>query len=225
MSTLTDLWDCRDYSEKKRVNQRADLMLERVHLTLLAGTQPGDLQALLPEIAGEQGFLARVRVVYAASAPPVPLWRETVKERRELMQEKLGEIAKLRGEFAISNDARIFLENWNMTEGKKTGPTHPKLQNYNARRVEHLIRLCMVAAASGNSKQLSLVAVERALEWLINAEENMVTGLQDITNAAISRDDIPQMIYDFVLSSYSGESVSEARVVRYVHQLVRPHDV
>ena len=227
MSVLTDLWNCVEYSEKKRHNAKSDIMLPRTHVNILVGTQPGFMQHFLPETAWEQGFLSRVLMVYASSAAPVPLWSgKKYVSREDELKETLQGIAKLRGPFDITKDARKFLQEWHMEGHAETDPTHPKLQNYNSRRTEHYLKLCMIAAASTSKKVLDIGSVERALDWLTNVEDNIIEGLQDITNTAISKDDIPTMVYEYVLSNYqAGKPIPEAKVVHYCHRLLRPHEV
>ena len=228
MSVLTDLYDSGEYSEKKRASAGGkDAIMDRVQVNILAGTQPGFLQNFIPDIAWEQGFLSRVMLIYAESAPPVPLFSgKKGRDNKKWLAPAMQDIAKLRGEFKITKDAVNHLEHWNVEGRKETDPNHPKLTHYNSRRVVHYIKLCMIAAASTGSLTIDMATCERALGWLTNAEDNMVGGLQDISNTARSADDTATELYEFILKEYDGTNVvPKKKVYAFLQARMRPYEI
>jgi hypothetical protein len=59
-------------------------------------------------------------------------------------------------------------------EGINPVPEHSKLQHYSTRRMQHLIKLSMISSLSrGLSRRVIEADIERARDWLIEAEETM----------------------------------------------------
>ena len=97
----------------------------------------------------------------------------------------LNSIATLYGEMKFTPEAAEFVDDWYLG-GQQPLPNHPKLQHYNTRRTAHVLKLCQVACVNeGNELVIKLEHVQRALDWLIDAE----TAIPDIFKAMYSGGD------------------------------------
>src|SRR5690606_31276805 len=64
MNVLTNIYDCRVYSETRRTS-KVSIRMEAPQLNFTAATTPSYLTALLPEGAWDQGFLSRTILIYS----------------------------------------------------------------------------------------------------------------------------------------------------------------
>ena len=65
MAALTDTYDNEPYSERKRTRE-LKFTIEKPCLNILGGTTPSYLQTLYPEGAWDQGFAARMIMIFSA---------------------------------------------------------------------------------------------------------------------------------------------------------------
>lgn len=180
LSALSDIYDCGPVHREQRrhFNKGKEIEIIKPQLSLLAGATPGFLASLLPEEAWSQGFMSRMIMVYANKAPMVELFSEDEEEpHRVTMRRKLVRQMKvflhLYGRMEWTPDARAVLQAWVRLDCPPI-PSHSKLQHYNSRRKAHVIKLSMISAASRTGKTLiTLEDVDRARDWLLNAEQLM----------------------------------------------------
>jgi hypothetical protein len=132
----------------------------------------------------------------------------------------LKSLASLYGKFDWDEGSVDAITAWN-DSGLAPVPQQPKLLHYNSRRLAHLIKLCIIAAASrGNGKQIWLEDYQTALDWLLQAEATM----PDIfLNSGIGGDS--KAIDDawfFVYSTYSKTKspIFETRLYEFLRQRV-----
>lgn len=171
MSVLTDIWNCMDYSEKRRTK---DLHIEMDHtqINMLSATTPTFLQNLLPEGAWETGFMSRTLTVYSGQSIVTDVFGdlEHDEELWKALMKDIKQIYSLFGKFEVEEDARLAINAWNR-EGQHPKPDHPKLMGYNARRMEHLLKLCMIASVAGSDDLvITLDHYAEALDWLVELE-------------------------------------------------------
>ncbi len=226
MNTLTDLYDCNPYVERKRTK---DLKLEIKHpqINLLAATTPSYLSALLPEGAWTQGFISRTLLIYSGEAIITPLfnYRSIDDVTYKALLGDLKMIGAIYGKVGFTDEAADAIKAWHLDD-KKQIPDHPKLLSYITRRTSHLLKLCMVAAASsGNGLEVTLSHYQAALGWLIEAEAFM----PDIFRAMNSGGDsaaIEEAFY-FVMKIAMKENkpVIEGRIVSFLRERVPAHSV
>ncbi len=171
MSHLTDLYDCKVYTERKR-GGGLKINIPNPYLNMLCGTQPGFLHSLLPEVAWEQGFMSRCILVYSGEKIQQDLF--TVSNLNlERLYKDLNLINNMSGRFKWADDAKDYINRWHLSGGEPR-PSHPKLSNYNERRTAHVLKLCQVASASqGGSMLIEEAHVKRSVRWLTEAEANM----------------------------------------------------
>lgn len=175
MSTLTDLWDCGRYAETRRTKS-ISIDIPNTQLNMFSATTPAHLNNLLPEGAWEQGFMSRVLLVYSGEVihtdifsdmnHDVELWKKLTHDLRC--------IYNMFGEITVSDEVKDAINLWARSGGAPT-PDHPKLVSYGARRLAHLLKLCIIAAVSSDSeKVITLDHFAEALDWLVELETYMV---------------------------------------------------
>lgn len=177
LNFMSAMWDCPE-AHKERRRSRTDNQvydINRPTLTFLAGTTPGYLSSLLPEVAWSQGFMARIICVYSSEVVRPPLFG-TIKDNSHLRKKlllRLQEISALQGEFTFSPEAMEALTDW-YEQDCPPKPTHGRLVNYSVRRMLQVLKLSMIFSASANTSLLiELSDVTNAIEVLLTAETKM----------------------------------------------------
>lgn len=174
ISILTKFYDNpNDFEERLRTRKEQLLRIIRPQLNFIAGAQPKYLATVMPEVAWEQGFLARNILVYS----PTKFTRDMFAPERTSnftwiqLNEDLKHISRLQGRFIWSPEAQKAMGEWHLSGGNPV-PNHPKLEHYNSRRTTlHMPKLCMVATLSKSSAlTITLEAFELAKQWLLEAE-------------------------------------------------------
>lgn len=226
MNTLTDLYDCRPYGERKRTSE-IEYDLDNPQLNFIAGTTPSYLNTLMPEGAWDQGFISRMLLVYSGENTRKDLFVQdsvTAGEFR-VLSEDLQIVSKLFGEMKFTKEAAQAINNWHKKDGPPR-PDHPKLLHYNTRRTAHLLKLCMIVSASeGNTLEITLNHYEIALEMLIELEIYM----PDIFKAMSSGGD-RRIIEDAWYAAYkvyakTNAPVSAIFLINYLSEKAPAHSV
>lgn len=228
MAHLTDIWDGKTYREEKRGGD-LKLEIEAPWLNLLADCPPSYLSDNFPMSAWESGFISRTILVYTAQEAEIPLTFGTVLRahdatHRELLAD-MHDIFGMYGEMNMEHEAGAAMVAWNAA---KCPPrvTHPRLQNYNARRLAHLMKLCIVASASrGSDRVITLEDYQRAQGWLFEVEANMpgiFVAMQSGGDAIAMRDTV-----DFVMREGQrvGGPVRHPAVMTFLSTRVYGNDV
>lgn len=230
MNTLTKLYDGEHYEQRRRT-KGIHITMPRPQLNLIGGTTPSYLNTFLPEGAWDQGFTSRSVFVYCGTAGNTPIFGERIpsNDHNEFVYNNLiadlKSIANLFGKLDWDDGSVNAITAWN-DNGLAPVPQQPKLLHYNSRRLAHLIKLCIIAAASrGNGKQIWLEDYQTALDWLLEAEATM----PDIfLNSGIGGDS--KAIDDawfFVYSTYAKTKtpIFETRLYEFLRQRVPSHNV
>ncbi len=222
MAILTDFYNVRPYGQRRRGGQ-LKININRPSLNMLIGTTPANLMKFMPENAWGQGFASRILFVYSDEKEIVDDFAKAKTEIPADLIHDLGLINTLVGRFSVTDEYRNAVNAWReLDENLPPKPTHPRLQHYNSRRKEHLYRLSMVSAVDrGNALILTKADFNRAMSWLIEAEQNMPQIFQANTEASDSSimDEAVHMI------STRGGKVEEGQLVRFVRQRAPSHAV
>jgi len=227
MSSLCDLYDCGLYTQRRRT-KGIDIKIPNAQINLLAATTPSYLNGFLPEGAWQQGFTSRTIFVYAGNSEPKNIFDDptgTPKLSRDLVDD-LKIIAEYYGKLEFTEAAVEAIKAWHFAGGPPV-PEHPKLSSYCARRTEHLLKLCIVAALSrGNFKmEIEVGDFQTALDWLIEAEFFM----PDIFRAMKSGGDqnVIEETWHFIytIAMKERKPLQEHRVVGFVAEKTPSHNV
>lgn len=171
MSTLTDLWDCGRYAETRRTKS-INIEIPNTQLNLFSATTPAHLTNLLPEGAWEQGFMSRVLMVFSGEVIHGPIFGDVHHDEEvwKKLVHDIKDIYNLFGQISIADEALEAMNAWAMA-GAGPMPDHPKLVGYCARRVAHVLKLCMVACvASSDDMLITLDHFAEALDWIVELE-------------------------------------------------------
>jgi len=229
MNALTDLWDCKDYSEKRRhgPKNKEPIDIKKAQLNMIAACTPSYLQGTLPEGAWDQGFISRTILIYSGERQLRSLFDETSidMEKLEHVKDMLADIASLWGEIKFTKDAAELIDNFHLTGGEPQ-PDHPKLLSYKIRRTVHLLKLCMVASVS-RSDDLTITKgdFETASNWLFEAEAYMPEIFKAMAQGGAGKVMEETWYYIFTIYSKENKPVLKHRLIQYLQERVPVHNI
>lgn len=213
LSVLCEIFDCPDDFENRRIYQGKDtISIPNPQISILAGTQPGYMASIFPPEAWTQGFMSRVIMIHCAKPARPSLFRSKPMDPKlesSLISDLLL-MKQMHGEFDFTDEAKAALEAWYGEDGECSGsgtfpvPNYPRLENYNTRRIEHVLKLCQVSAASrSNRLMIELEDFECALEWLLVAEKEMPNVFLEM--AGRSDSDTLREMWHYAWANYVGK--------------------
>ena len=222
LGTLTDLYDCKGYTERKRT-AKLNITIDKPQVNMLASATPAWLSDIMPEGAWDQGFLSRVIIVFSGDNSPKPLFGSTNTGLSEALQESFTEIGELHGEMEFTTEAAKLANDWHMAGGPKR-PDHPRLNNYNTRRTAHLLKLMMIACAS-DFGHLTITAdhYRTALGWLLDAEHYMTDVFKAMVVGGDSR--VMEETWHYVRQRSAKTPLSQAAVYRFVAERTPAYNI
>jgi len=226
MNTLTDLYDCKHYSEKRRT-KKIDIKIEAPQINLLGACTPAYLMDTLPEGAWNQGFLSRTILIYTGEQELRSLFEELEenKELDESLKTDLTSIHELFGKMTFTPEAAQFIDNWNLAGGPPA-PDHPKLLHYNTRRTAHVLKLSMIAAVSAHgSMTIQKEDIERAMDWLIEAEMFMPDIFKAMSSGGAGKNIEEAWYYLFTTYSKEKEPIAEHRLIQFLQERIPVHSI
>jgi Protein of unknown function (DUF3987) len=229
MNNLTDIYDGYPVEQKRRGK---DLLIRIVNpqINLLGACTPSYLNETMPQGAWDQGFISRSLLIYSGDR----IARDPFAEEDQggfhanLHDDLLHDLKSISSEYgriAFAADAASAIKAW-VAGNCKPEPDHMRLQSYNARRLSHLLKLCMIASLSKrNDRLITLDDYAEAFNWLMEAEVHM----PEIFKAMITGGDSVAMeeAWNYVWKVYSKElkPVAEHRVVHFLRERVPAHAV
>lgn len=167
LKILTDIYDYKTNPYKSRLRTGPCFNLDRIVFSMLAASNEAMLKGLfgIAEIQG--GFLARIFLVTPnEQRPPNSLMRLDPEERRASLikvYEHFQQIAKLKGEFKLEEDAVVEYEQW-YYNFKLSYQTKKEVSGIIGRIHTHVIKLAMILAAN----ECSLNVTKGHMELAIN---------------------------------------------------------
>lgn len=229
MNTLTDLWDCKYYSEKKRTT-KLEIEIRHPQLNLVAACTPSYLMNILPEGAWDQGFLARTMLIYSGDRQHATLFgtRPDLSSLNASLKTSLKRISNLYGEFEVSPAAAALLEDFNERNinGTAGAPDHPKLISYTIRRTVHLLKLSMIAsAAKSDDLIIHEEDVTRAHHWMMEAEQTMPDIFKAMASSGAGK--VMEEAWYYVYTTYTKEQkpVLRSRLIQFLQEKVPVHSI
>lgn len=176
INLLTNLWDWdEDYSERFKNSQ--SVKVPRPCLNILGGVTPTNLQMAIPKEALGQGFMSRLILVYADSIKrKITFPKPPDMELQAELTEFLVQLRQFKGVMSLSPVAEETIDKiyhtWRNT-------FDVRLESYAARRFVHLVKLCIISAASRFSLIIDLADVLQANTILYYTEQTMPNALGD----------------------------------------------
>lgn len=226
MNTLTDLWDCKHYSERRRTS-KIEIDIDNPQLNLVAACTPSYLMHVLPEGAWDQGFLSRTMLVYSGERQLRSLFAETAFDEEEFntLQSGLMDIANLFGEIRFEAAAAQAMDNFHLTDGEPR-PDHPKLLSYNIRRTVHLLKLCMVFSVSrSDALVVTLEDWQRAYDALIEVEHHMPEIFKAMSQGGAGKTMEEAWHFIFTTHAKEGKPVLKHRLINFLQERVPVHNI
>jgi hypothetical protein len=153
--------------------------------SILIGLQTKLLMEFFPESSWSQGLTARAIFIYSNQRKGMSIFgteKEGHQDDRLHVRSKLEDdlihdleqITLLEGRFRYERPVQLMLDSWWNNGRPKDTPSHPKLESYGFKRVQHILRLCMTLSASRSN---DLIVTEEdaamALQFLREAEQAM----------------------------------------------------
>lgn len=227
MNVLTDLWDCGRYAESRRTRD-TKIEIPHTQLNLLSATTPQQLVSLLPEGAWEQGFMSRVLLAFSAEMVHTDLFAELDFDGKIYanLLTHLRRVYKLWGEFSVTDDVKEAINAW-ASQGGPPIPSHPKLTSYRMRRVAHLLKLCIIAAAATDSEKIiTLDNFSEALDWLVELEAFIPDIFKSMKTGGDARaiEECWHFAYEYHVK-HGREPVPEHLIVVFLQERVPAHTV
>lgn len=225
MNVLTNIYDCRVYSETRRT-AKINIKMDSPQLNFMAATTPSYLTSMLPEGAWDQGFLSRTMLIYSGAEAPSDLFSTNAfdEELGQHLEHDLHEIGNMFGKLSFSEDAKDAINAWHIAGGPPA-PTHPKLSHYNTRRTAHLLKLCIVSAVSRNSMIIDLENFIEAQDWLLEAEFVMPDIFRAMRSGGDGRvmEDCYHYLYEVWVKNK--QPIQEHRLYAYLQERTPAHNV
>lgn len=227
MNNLTDIYDGFTVDQKRR-GKDLRIKIKDPQINLLGACTPSYLSEVMPAGAWDQGFISRTLLIYSGDRvrkdPFVDEGALLERLRGDLLHD-LKTIALEYGQMSFTTPAAAAIKAW-INDGCKPEPAHQRLQFYNARRIAHLLKLCMVSSmARSGQKVIALEHYSEALNWLIEAESYM----PDIFKSMITGGDSSAMeeTWNYVWTLFAKEKrpVAEHRIVHFLRERVPAHSV
>lgn len=222
LNTLNHVYDNPRYYRENRRSRSKQVDIAYPMLNILGGTQPAYLASLLPEQAWGMGFTSRLIMVYSAETLRPNLFdvKPVNKGLQQKLQDDLKTVASLFGAMTFDPEARSHMEEWAQA-GLPPIPTHGRLQNYNTRRILHVIKLCMVSSIARSSDLvITMEDISRAKSWLLDAEDRMPDIFRDM--AGKSDMQVIQDLHDFMWRMFARDKkpIHVARIISFLSSKV-----
>jgi len=227
MNTLTDLWDCKHYSERRRHSKTEPIDIPNPQLNMIGACTPSYLTGILPEGAWDQGFLSRTMLVYSGERQVRSLFDEQIEDQEayKALENGLHDIANLFGEMRFTTESAKAMDHFHMSGGEPK-PDHPKLLSYNIRRTVHLLKLCIVASVSRtNDLVVEIEDFHRAYDWLAEAERNMPDIFKAMSQGGAGKTMEDAWHYLFTIHAKEDKPVLKHRLINFLQERVPVHSI
>jgi hypothetical protein len=196
IAMLIDLWDGRDVPWERWLSTKENVKIINPLIGIVGATTPSWLERHFDEIAIGNGLTSRIVFVYGeAKRRYIPYVSDLVeaegqKQLSEALVHDLREIAKLKGKFTITREARNLVGDW--YEQHWTEPEEhlqdPRFAGYRARKFAHLHKVAMCLSASeGDSLVIDVPHIALAFHVLGGIEGDMLKVLNTIGKVQSSR--------------------------------------
>ena len=205
ITMLTKLWDCPQEYKQPKIQGTSVTVIEPTVNILSGNTVQGFALAFPPEALGN-GFLSRLLFIHGeptgrkVTFPKVPdplvvsMLAEHLKEMKRIVK----------GEVTLGHDVealcdRIYKEYVDLDDAR--------FKHYGSRRFTHLLKLCIIIAATELTTVISVAHVLKANTLLAYAERRMPKALGEFGKSKYS--DVSNKILDYLASVTKPATVNE----------------
>lgn len=196
ISILIDLWDGKDVPWERWLSTKEDTKIENPLISIIGATTPSWLEENFGEGTIGGGLTSRIVFVYGdAKRRFIPYISDLVEDESNRKLEEdlvhdLREIAKLKGRFTITRQARNMVGEWyqkHWTVPEKQ-INDPKFAGYRARKFSHLHKLAMIlSVAESDCLEITHAHITEAFRLLRNIEQDMLKVLTNIGKVVSSK--------------------------------------
>ena len=190
MAALCDWYDCDSRWKYETISRKTEEIVG-VWVTLFGGTTPESVKSAIPLEAIGGGLTSRIIFIYEEKrAKLVVLPTQTQRERdlQEMLTRDLEQISMWSGQFRYTENFASEWSDWCFNADKNPPFYDKKFDGYMGRRRGHLMKLCMILAASHGQNGLVLTADDlgNANILLLEAEINMSSVFKGLGKSDIS---------------------------------------
>lgn len=190
ISFLTDAWDGKERPFKHNTSVSGNIKVENAWLNIIGATTPAWLQNNFPVELISEGIGSRIIFIYAETKRHLTAYPSRAPKAKnyilmeQMLLDDLKEIAKLVGEYELTDEAYVWGEEW--YKRHHSGAKNPALASgryggYFARKQTHLHKLAMVIAAAQRDQLVitkdDLIDAEKILS---GAESSMIKVFESI---------------------------------------------
>lgn len=209
---LTDLYDAENF--EYRTKSRGTETVKNPCLSIIGGSTLHWIKECIPLVSVGGGFTSRIVFVFSKGSGRLVPWPQMSMENKLRMADichDLNEIAKMRGPFALTEDARKVYDKEYIDFRKHSELLEDEnLGGYAGRRADILIKVSMLISASSSSDRLITErSMSVALSILKRAEESMPGVLRVITSNEVG--DIFEQIIRYMMQH---KTVNKAELTR-----------
>jgi hypothetical protein len=146
MTMLTKLWDNKQRYEHPKIHGKS-IIIDRPTVNILAGNTAQGLALSIPTEALGNGFMSRIIFIHSEPTGRKITFPMAIGDHaNETLLTQLREIDEnVKGPMDISEEARVILDRMYKEYG---GVDDPRFKHYGTRRFTHLLKLCIILAAS-----------------------------------------------------------------------------
>ena len=184
LSLLGNLWDwdSPDAVFKQRLKTSRSVSIYQPTVSILAGNTHAGFAAAFPPDSLGQGFMSRLLLVFGESSGKKIAFPEKPSDslRAELVEHFMEMRTHAHGEAKISSKARGMLE---VIYRTFEGLDDARFKHYSTRRFTHLLKLCLIIAASRISTEIGVEDVLLANTLLSFTEHRMPQAMGEFGKA------------------------------------------
>lgn len=184
LNTLNDMYDCPSvFDSATRI--KGEIFIANPSVNMIVGTQPAYLGDKLPETAWGMGFMSRNIMIYAGAPIKTNIFASHGADLalHDAMVHDLRVLGDkdFTGEFLLTEEAAEYFNEQYLKDFPPI-PNHPKLQGYSARRMTHILKLCMILSIdSSNDLVITAEHVHMAISEFHLIEEIMPQIFMEIS--------------------------------------------
>lgn len=226
LNILTDVYDCKGYSERRRGSNKK-IAIPNAHLNILGGTTPDYLNNVLPENAWNEGFMSRVILVYSGAVAPTAITEEAPEENDSLVEglkADLETVCSRYGWIRFEPAALTEINRW-YTGGQQPRPSHPKLLSYCGRRMMHLFKLSLIHCMSRNGTAISVDDFALSLDLLLETENIMPDAFKAMRTGGDQQAIKEAFHYIMQMFGQKQKPVPHHKLISFLSERVPAHSV
>lgn len=204
LTHLTDLYDSCYHDKWTDLLRGGKVTLHEPSITLLGGINPAHFEDFISPTAIQGGFVARLLLIFENEKACInPAVRKIEKKTIDLtsLEKQLKEIAKVKGEILLNNEALDCYEDWyyGFENDRKTKKTKDRTGSIN-RVGENVLKIAtLVALSRCPSLEITAEDIKESLRFCINSFSNI--NKTTISQGSTEYASQTKLVFDELISS------------------------